>query len=185
MSSAHAAIPSEVIVHLWVCFATHFPGSHKFPTLPKTGIPGLYWESRRSKLSLLMMDVMPQEPVPVISIPETEHSKEGLLWIAAFIITAFIDLSILHLPYLCQALPSYGLPSFCHPYVIHTCAIFCDLALYLNAHLISPALELKYLGSYYTRNTPTSICLNRGLERKLEFFEQIWCLVGQEQILQT
>lgn len=26
-----------------------------------------------------MVDVMPQEPVPVISIPETEHSKEELL----------------------------------------------------------------------------------------------------------
>lgn len=52
--------------------------------------------------------------------------------------------------------------------------------MYLNAHLISPALELKYLGPYYIRNTPTSVCLSRELERKLEFREQIWCSVGQE-----
>lgn len=79
MSSAHAAIPSDGIVHLWVCYIICCPGSQKFPTLPKSGIPGLYWESSRSKLILLMMDVIPQEPVPVISIPEREHSKEGLL----------------------------------------------------------------------------------------------------------
>lgn len=60
--------------------AIHCPGSQKkFPTLPKSGIPGLYWESSRSKLILLMIGVIPQEPVPIISVPERRHSKERLL----------------------------------------------------------------------------------------------------------
>lgn len=70
-----------------------------------------------------------------------------------------------------------GVPSLCHLHMIRTCAIFCDLALHLDVHFISAALELKYLGPYYIRNTPTSICLSRWLERKLE---QIWCLMKQE-----
>jgi len=121
-----------------------------------------------------MVDVIPQEPVPVISVPEREHSKEGLL------MNSSISRHVTPLSSTFPGPPVMVCHSLCCLHVIHTCAIFCDLAVHFNAHLISPALELKYLGTYYTRNTPTGICLSRELERKLEFCEQIWCLVGQE-----
>lgn len=170
MSFAHTGIPSDGTVHLGLCYVIHWPGSQKFPTLPNSGIPGRYWESSRSKLILLMMGVISQEPVPVISIPERENSREGLLMSRHVTPPSSYLLG-----------PSVTIwHSLCRLIAILTCTIFFDLAMYLNTHLISLALELKYLGPYYTRNTPTSICLSRGLERKLEFCEQIRCLVGQK-----
>lgn len=108
MSPAHPTTPSDGIVHLCVFCAIHCPWPQKFPTIPKSGIPGLYTESNRSKRIRLMVDVISQEPVPVISIPETKHSKEGLLMnFLSRYSTFFVFVSS----------SCYGLPSLWHAYM--------------------------------------------------------------------